>query len=160
VAIPMITTPATPSSNWSDDEIAALRRYYGKIPAAKLAQKLPGRTENAVRRKGKQLGLQARRVQAKDYLSPKGLRQLREMAAKAKSAQEIADMIGITLHTLTNWRNQYPVIERALTLQPEPRPRRKKKNTKCARCAWGTSLGRGRTQVLCSRWPCVKEGEA
>lgn len=178
MAIPIITTPASPHSMWTDDEIAVLRHYCGRVTYEKLSSLLPGRSAQGIGHKARQLGLvdtsrSAPAARYKDFLTPKGLRKLREMAARAKTKQELAEMIGTTRDTLRGWERKFDVIARAIERgqaqakgEPDPIKQRgeslrkkskAKRNEKCARCAWGTSLLKGRTRVLCSRWPCVKE---
>lgn len=178
MAIPIITIPAPSRSEWTDDEIAVLRHYCGRMTYKELAKLLPGRTDKGVRQKARMLGLvdtsrSAPAARYKDFLTPKGLRKLREMAARAKTKQELAEMMGTTRDTLRVWERKFDVIARAIERgqaqakgEPDPIKQRgeslrkkskAKRNEKCAQCAWGVSLGRGRTQVLCSRMPCVKE---
>ena len=178
MAIPIITIPAPSRSMWTDDEIAVLRHYCGRMTYKELAKLLPGRTDKGVRQKARMLGLvdtsrSAPAARYKDFLTPKGLRQLREMAARAKTKQELAEMMGTTRDTLRAWERQFGVIARAIERghaqakgEPDPIKQRgeslRKKsraalNEKCARCAWATPLVRNGTQILCSRQACVKE---
>mgnify|MGYP003808403819 CR=1 FL=1 len=146
---------------WSKEEIAILREFYQKMPLEELAKKLPGRTLIAIKGAAGRYGVTKNRTKVDEFLTPEGLRRLKELVEKHRTVKGVAREIGVRAYTISCWRGTYAPIDNifAEVLSKEkrkkPAPQTRDPLGDCAGCPYPRQIGRSKYGCY---WPtCLRD---